>query len=294
MNLGFFRTRSAPPVARAKRAASSGPTLGDDTFAVGGGGSDKDESPTILMPRPVSGTMGRNPPSIILEQNSTISSTETGVSGTLVSGDVSVVGDGDGRQQLPGSWTPSTTSQLIVAGAKPVTTPHGPAVLATAKGNSNISNNTPVPTLEALLLDRKRRLAAHAAVSGSSSLSTASSSGGAGGGSHNTPGTGGGGGGMHPPILQKDFAFSSNASTSAIKLSRSNSDYSAPGSRARSPAVVSAAGAGAGSAGGGGGAGKGTKFKSSPLGGGSRMGDVIAERVGAAYGSNGRQTAAAE
>ena len=229
--LGFFRTRSAPPVARAKEEISNMERTSDGDATATDGKMEADGGLTILMPRPVPGTLGDNPPSIILEQNSSISSTDTGVSGTLVGVENSAA------SRLLTVPNPIPETSQLTSGSKSSTSHHSnpsPPIVT-----------SPVPTLEAILLDRKRRLAVHAAASGSGSNAA------------NSPGS-------YPPILYKDFAFSS---TVASTPSPSDSLKSVVGT-----------------------VGKGTKFKSSPLGGGNRTGDVVAERVGAAYSPSLRQS----
>src|SRR5258708_8360837 len=92
--LGFFRARSAPPVARTIEGTTSNTEgtddgVGDATATANVDKTEGDGNLTILMPRPV--TFGHNPPSTILEQNSSISSTETGVSETLAGAESSNV-----------------------------------------------------------------------------------------------------------------------------------------------------------------------------------------------------------
>jgi len=225
---GFFRARSAPPVARTIEGTTSNSegTDGGATANANVSKTEDDGNLTILMPRP---TFGHNPPTTILEQNSSISSTETGVSETLVAAEGSNVAGGG---QLA---TVSTSATPEIFGSKPFASNLVPPITTT----------TPIPTLEAILLDRKRR----STVAGSGS-STAS---------NNT--------GSFPPVVYKDFAFSSNAA----RTPSPSDSLSAPG-----PLKSGVVGT----------IGKGTKFKSSPLGGGSRTGDVVAERVGAAYSSS--------
>lgn len=240
---GFFRTRSAPPVARAKREPSSsrnGLSDGDDANdrEVEGG------TPTILMPRPVPGC---NAPSIILEQHSSISSNETGLSAMLVSGDTTIVvaeGGQPAAARMPFTANPTPETPQLTHNSKPLSSQNHSNLVAPP---SKVT--TSIPTLEAILLDRRRRLVVHTAASGGTSNVASSST-----------------GGSVPPILYKDFAIASSGSTSPT----SSISLSVP--RPGSPVVGSA--------------GKGTKFKSSPLAGGNRIGEVIAERVGAAYSSS--------
>ena len=220
---GFFRTRSAPPISRAKRPSVS---VNDDTAlataATATVGTGHDDAP-LPMPDPVI-VPGRGAPSVILEQFSTIDSTDTGVSGTLIGADT-----------------------LSTSGTK-----DGGAVHATqASSSANVGSRLGPsgPSLEAILLDRKRRLAA------------------AGGGNSPAP-TQGMIGSSASPVVSKDFASSSAPASSS------------PAPPSSDPASRSSSLRGGGTTSGGG---KGTKFKSSPLGGGERTGVVVAEKVGAAY-----------
>ena len=235
--IGFFRASSAPPVARTIEGTTSntegtGDGVSNATATANVGKTERDGNLTILMPRPL--TFGHNPPSTI-EQNSSISSTETGVSGTLVGAESSNVAGG-GRPAAARSLSVNLTSET--SGLKSLALNLVPPAVT-----------TPIPTLEAILLDRKRRL-----VGSGSSSSTASSN----------PVS-------YPPIIYKDFAFSSNTA----RTPSPSDSLSAPG--ALKSGVVGTIG-------------KGTKFKSSPLGGGSRTRDVVAERVGAAYSPSPHQS----
>lgn len=223
---GFFRARSAPPVARPEQKTTFKGDRASDSEG------DTKESP-ILMPQPISSAVGCNLPSIILEQHSSISSTETRASRTLVSGDASfVAGVNRPAVRTPTAAKPMPEMPILSCVSKPFT-PHHPSSVP--------PSFTAVPTLEAILLDRKRRLAAHAVMPGSTSNMA------------NTPEA-------YPPISYKDFAFASNSPT---KPSPSNSVASPPSSLRGG--VVGTVG-------------KGTKFKSSPIGGGNGNGDV-AERL---------------
>ncbi|KAF8804197.1 DUF21-domain-containing protein [Phlegmacium glaucopus] len=165
---GLLRTRSAPPV---PRETETDKHAGDDKFT----GTEwkmtddeKDSVPffsganpghaflgtSIQMPKPIKGT-GRYPPSIILEQHSTISSNEsTSIFLPREAVPAIVISPEEKACTLP----PSTRQNL-------------PSLLATVPVPSRLmplstiqsapptpTSTTPVPFLEAILLERKRRL----------------------------------------------------------------------------------------------------------------------------------------
>lgn len=223
MGFEFFRTRSAPPVPGEQEKQSQPEVeISNDRKIDSSNDTAIDEGTTLVMPRPVHG-VSHNTPSIILEQYSDISLSDV---------------DKPSTPAVPDSG-------LLNVNILP------PAGTAVSRVNS------PATTLEAILLDRKRRLAAQVA-------------GGAISGSHGPNNPPQGSSVTGSSILHKDFAFvGTSASPSPSTLPASE-----PASR---PSSVR---------GGISGGGKGTKFKSSRLGGGERTGVVVAEQVGAAYTSD--------
>lgn len=215
---GFFRTRSAPPVSRAKRPSIS---VNDEM------------APAITATAPVGTGHDGGAPSVILEQFSSIDSTDTG---TLIGADtLSTCGTKDGGAV-------NAMQAISLAGSSTNPSADGTKHVGSRLGPSG-------PSLEAILLDRKRRLAVQAAGGGNNPAVPA----------HGMVGS------SSSPVLSKDFALSS-APASPSPASPSSD----PASRSSSVRGTS-------------GGGKGTKFKSSPLGGGERTGVVVAEKVGAAY-----------
>ena len=159
--LEFFRTRSAPPVPREMGTDKS---IGDDKAT--GRGRDKmdDEKdstaqgrdPTaIKMPKPIKGT-GRYPPSVILEQHSTISSYN--------SADPTVISVEAKGLTVPPSTHQNLPSLVVTAPARLTPSASSPRP-QTALPTQTIST---LPPLEAILLERKRR-ASNANASNSSS-----------------------------------------------------------------------------------------------------------------------------
>jgi len=216
MGLGFFRTRSAPPVPGDQETQSQPEVeISNDREIDSSNDTAIDEGTTLVMPRPVHG-VSHNTPSIILEQHSNISLSDK----------------------------PSTLA-VPDSGPLKVLPPTGTAV-------SRV--NPPATTLEAILLDRKRRLAAQVA-------------GGATSGSHGPNNPPQGSSVTESPILHKDFAFVNTSASPSLSTLPASEPVSRPSSVR----------------GGISGGGKGTKFKSSRLGGGERTGVVVAEQVGGAY-----------
>ncbi|KAF9530096.1 hypothetical protein CPB83DRAFT_851556 [Crepidotus variabilis] len=240
--LGFFRTKSAPPIPRDQPEGEEKSTAvhfeEDSTKGTTGG-------PTLQMPRPIRST-GRSPPSVILEQHSSVSDDDDQVANMLVNAGRTLSG-----VALP---KPINTSET----GKPPTRsnseghlmPTPPSASAVPAHVSNLPPNTsrsgsPVPPLEAILLERKRRL--HAS------------------GGHNQ-----GGSASSTPVPQGVI----NSGILALGSSTSGGSGGATGSGHSTAASTAPAGASGG---------KGTRFKSSRLGGGDRTGVVVAEQVGAAY-----------
>lgn len=148
--LEFFRTRSAPPVPR---------EMGTDKYVrddkATGRGRDKMDGekdstaqgrdPTaIKMPKPIKGT-GRYPPSVILEQHSTISSYN--------SADPTVISVEAKGLTVPPSTHQTLPSLVVTAPAR--LTPSAPSPRPQTALPTQSMNT--LPTLEAILLERKRR-----------------------------------------------------------------------------------------------------------------------------------------
>lgn len=248
--LGFFRTRSAPPVHRE--------TETDDKLAERDWGMMNDEKDSahfisetdpghtflgsgttvIQMPKPIKGT-GRYPPSVILEQHSTISSSES----TFAMREAAPI-DAEGK-----GWTlPSFTHQNLPSFM--VTVPAPARLLPSA---SHISpqlsaiqtapptptmSTAPAPSLEAILLERKRRLMATSSNASNSNTPVQL-------GPHNTT--------PSPALIHKDFGGAGSPPVLSTTCSAPRGVHSSSG--------------------------KGSMFKSSPLGSGDRVGVVVAERV---------------
>lgn len=263
--LGFFRTRSAPPVphdaSEADTSGRSGYTdVREKTVRIGEGANTEiprplAHSPTsaaagasILMPRPIRGS--RNPPSVILEQHSSVSSSNSDVLSSLsmaAATDTLQAPTADNRPTVP---LPGTVGLSASVGA----TPKSPSP-------------APSPALEAILLDRKRRL--HAANVGAGTVHSAPT----------TPPvapTGGAGTALNTP----GSPLGMGAATLGVPRESSAAPSISPAPSAASGGTTAA---GSGSGKGTAGAAKGTRFKSSPLGGIDRAGVVVAEQVHAAY-----------
>ena len=149
--LEFFRTRSAPPV---PRELGTGKYIGDDKVT----GRERDKTddekdgtsqgrdPTaIQMPKPIKGT-GRYPPSVILEQHSTISSYDSAYPTVI-----SVEAKGLTVPPSTHRSRPSTATAPAPARLTPsALLPRPQTALATQTMST-------LPTLEAILLERKRR-----------------------------------------------------------------------------------------------------------------------------------------
>ena len=157
----FFRTRSAPPV---PREIGTDKYVGDDKVA--GREWDNDEKdgmsrgrhPTaIQMPKPIKGT-GRYPPSIILEQHSTVSSYDSAVPTAISVEAKSLTTSPSADQNRPSSMVTAPTPARLAPSAP---LPRPQAALPTQTMSA-------LPTLEAILLERKRR-ASNTSASNSSS-----------------------------------------------------------------------------------------------------------------------------
>jgi metal transporter CNNM len=156
-SLGFSRTRSAPPV---PRETNTDKDVGDDKLEWGMMDDEKDSvlfypetgpghvPPAIQIPKPIKGS-GRYPPSVILEQHSTISSYDSAVP---------AVTNVEGKDlTLPPPTYQKPT--LVVKAPAPVRLTssallRNPQLTHTAPTTPTIST----PALEAILLERKRRL----------------------------------------------------------------------------------------------------------------------------------------
>ena len=148
--LEIFRTRSAPPV---PREMGTGKYVEDDKITDRDkmddekDGMSQGRDPTaIQMPKPIKGT-GRYPPSVILEQHSTISSYDLA--------DQHVISVEAKNLTLPPSTQKNGPSSLVTSPVPARLTPSTPlprpqAVLSTQSMST-------LPTLEAILLERKRR-----------------------------------------------------------------------------------------------------------------------------------------
>jgi len=281
---GFFRTRSAPPERDSNEAVvpPTGKTVRID---------DKPKEaqaaspPAIHMPKPIR-TIGRGPPSIILEQHSSASSSNSGV-GTSLTPMTSVVAaalnapslgaDGKSKTLPPSSSISYPSSPVVQQGVTPITTaastPAHPVTTAAPpahkldKTPSRSTSPAPPPPLEAILLDRKRRLAAaHGQTPGAVLLGLNSPSVSmAGGGASVAPSPSPSLSTNVPHGHGKDGVIAGGSNTLSI-----------PSPPLSSPSISKSTGASTGS-------GKGTRFKSSPLGGFDRSGVVVAEQVNAAY-----------
>ena len=142
----FFRTRSAPPV---PREIGIDKYVGDDKVT---GRDEKDGTfrggvPTaIQMPKPIKGT-GRYPPSIILEQHSTISSYDSAVPTAISVEAKGLTMSPSANQNLPSSVVTAPAPARLAPSAPPS---RPQTVLPTQTMSA-------LPPLEAILLERKRR-----------------------------------------------------------------------------------------------------------------------------------------
>lgn len=243
---GLVRTRSAPPVPRGE---GENPAVGSEKVTRFADDYKQEIVPQaatgIQMPKPIRSS-GRNPPSIILEQHSSISSSDSGVAAALTPPPI----NGPMLGRNPFAPVQALGSNILApAGTVLVSSPSGGsiaanpahAVAASALHNGDPSSAyavspspSPGPALEAILLDRKRRLAAAS--------------------SH----TSGPGGNIRP---------SSSSASSMASMSVSQSKEGLIQVPPGSPKNVHGASV------------KGTRFKSSPLGGAERTGVVVAEQI---------------
>lgn len=279
--LGFFRARSAPPVPR-DMAEHEGHGEGEKTVDINEGMNTEvlpgpipnasvpsggaPGSASILMPRPVRGT-GRHPPSVILEQHSSVSSSDSG-------GGVSALAHAP--QELP---TPAPVLAAPVPRPAVVGLSASVGGAPTSKASVHTASPAPSPALEAILLDRKRRL--HAAGTGVAAAGPVAPA----------PSTGGAAASAGSPVLLGAVAATLGVATASFTVGREAAPTStftvgrepAAAANAAAPPLVPAPSTG--SVGGKtvASAVKGTRFKSSPLGGAERAGVVVAEQVNAAY-----------
>ena len=179
--IAFSRTRSAPPIPRETETDKHVPNdkltgtkwdkMNDEKDSVHFF-SETDPGHTFLgttiqMPKPIKGT-GKYPPSVILEQHSTISSYE---SNSAIREDIPVSSVEGKELTLPPTQqkVPSvmvTTPALTRLGpSASILSPQLPAIQTTP---TTLTTNEP-PTLEAILLERKRRLSATAGNTASNS-----------------------------------------------------------------------------------------------------------------------------
>ncbi|KAF8888401.1 hypothetical protein CPB84DRAFT_1786278 [Gymnopilus junonius] len=310
--LGFFRTRSAPPVPReierqsgvdtphsavqahqTSSGSASTTTVNTNTNTSTTKTVRIDDGNTVApiqMPKPIRST-GRHPPSVILEQHSSVSSSESGVGYSFASLPTASASAATGAEEKTKSL-PTASSILASAGAPSIPTAQSqpssqpqsvpsspsPVVIPTTATNSTSAqvspapavqvhkidkspsrSGSPSPALEAILLDRKRRMAA--------------------------AGGGGSGNVTAAPSPAPSVALV-NPSGVVIPIPSNASGGAAPTSIAvggGGASVNSGAAAAASTLRSGNVSAKGTRFKSSPLGGGERAGVVVAEQVGAAY-----------
>jgi len=202
------------------------------------------------MPKPMRGS-GRHPPSVILEQHSTVSSSDSGVAAALAPAPVydPMLGKNPAALvQTLGANIPPPAGTVLGSSPPPPVGFHTPnpaahAVAASALHTGDPSgahaaspSPSPVPALEAILLDRKRRLAAASGGAGSMA------------------------GSVRP----------SSSSSTVASMSASHSKEGVVPILPGSPKSVHGTSA------------KGTRFKSSPLGGAERAGVVVAEQIKAA------------
>lgn len=252
-SLGFFRTRSAPPVPRDTETYDK--CVGDDKVEWELMDDEKDGklfysetdpghvslgkkgATAIHIPKPIKGT-GRYPPSVILEQHSTISSYDSAVPAEVAK-DLTVP---------PRAY--QNPAPAVVNTLAPAPVRLAPSALLRSAQSVPSTPTIGTPTLEAILLERKRRL-------------TSSTNGSNANSSYNSPT-------VIPP-------------GPALGAGSFGSSHSVPGT----PVIPSPVSGGGG--GGGvpltlraihGSSGKGTMFKSSPLGGGDKANSVgVSERV---------------
>ena len=242
--LEFFRTRSAPPV---PREIGTDKYVGDDKVTgrewdktdEEKDGTSRGRDPTaIQMPKPIKGT-GRYPPSIILEQHSTISSYDSAYP-TVIS------------VEAKGLTVPPSTHQNHPSSVMTTPAP-APARLTPSTPLPRPQTGLPtqmmstLPTLEAILLERKRR-ASNTNVSNSSSPVPS--------GPHINPT-------FIPPRPAPSVGLIHSVPGNPVAPLTGGS-VTPLTSR-----VVHSSG-------------KGTRFKSSPLGGGDKAGVIVAEQVKAA------------
>ena len=235
----FFRTRSAPPVPR--KAETHKYVEKDDKVDLEKMDDEKDielfysetdpgheslgkGTTAIQTPKPIKGT-GRYPPSVILEQHSTISSYDSAVPAVEAKG--STVHNPSSVVNTPAPAPVRSTPSAFLR--SPQTVPSYPTIAT--------------PTLEAILLERKRRL---------TSTNNATSN-------------------SHSPHINPTLIPPSPAVIRA---------HSVPGTPALPSADNTGFGGGVPlTLGRIQSSGKGTMFKSSPLGGGDRAGVVVSEWV---------------
>ena len=246
-SLGFFRARSAPPVPRETEADKH---VGNDKVTgreweimddekdflsesdLGHPTVDKGNM-AIQIPKPIKGT-GRYPPSVILEQHSTISSYDSAVPAV-----VSV--EAKGLTVPPSTY--QNPSLMVTAPAPTRFMPSG--LLSVPQSTQAAPPTISTPTLEAVLLERKRRLASTNASISSSPASF---------GPHNNI--------LPSPVVSAgSFGLNSSVPGSSVLL---------PSATSGVPLTLRGVHSSSG---------KGTMFKSSPLAGGDR---AVSERARAA------------
>lgn len=273
---GLFRTRSAPPVPRDKASNEAEDQAQNVARIDDIGAASTGVSAPIQMPRPVRST-GRQPPSVILEQHSSVSSNEEGPNPLLLTqrgrNEAIVVRDMAAPATIvshpmspnePPSYPGSAQPYPVSSSMTPA--PAGPVVAAISNSRAPSRDASPAPPLEAILLERKRRLAA---TLGSQSLavSTAAAAN-AVLGVPSAPGTPG------PPPLVGSGSQSPATNVASSFLASGGGANQNLGASVAAPVRVATSTS------------KGTKFKSSPLGPVDRAGLVVAEHVKAKEGQS--------
>jgi len=258
-SLGLLRTRSAPAV---PGETETDKHAGDDMLTGTEWEMMDDEKESvhffsetdpghpslgtaIQMPKPIKGT-GRYLPSTILERHSTISSYES--TSVLLPREIVpetvIIPEGRGWA-LPPSTHQNLPSLVVIAPALARITSSAslgvsPQVSAIQTAPPTPTGAPPAPFLEAILLERRRRLMATSSNVSNSSTPVQF-------GPHNN---------SPSPALSANLATLNEGSVAPLTLIAARGVHNSSG--------------------------KGTMFKSSPLGGGDRVGAVVSERVKAA------------
>ena len=259
--LGYFRTRSAPPVPReteTHKYEDDKVTDRDDEKDVTHLFYKTDPGHTfsgrgtaaLQMPKPIKGT-GRYPPSVILEQHSTISSYDSAFA--LREAVPAVNAEEKGLTFPPATY--QNLPSLVVTAPAParLTPPLNPHLSAIQTAPPTLTTSTQ-PALEAILLERRRRITSNSSNSSAAVLPSPVPSAGSFG------------------LIHKDLGVSGGTGTP----STSNT---VPSIVLAPRGIYSSSGKG---------------FKSSPLGAGDRAGVLVAERAKAAKKSEDVQSSGQE